>query len=238
MNTLSDMQNNSAIKRMLRTLDWGETGAGVSGTQYLTSAISDRADTIQSHVLTNVLDKLNISSMQHLSDSDFKNGKRTISNYAMVDGADQYRGQKTTRQELGEVLQYSREVLGNAAKEIGGEGLALGALGVGAAIMVSGFVGGNPSAPAQNQAQGQAEDQYYTVPSLGDSGAAAQPRGQQGYVININARSDKGQKRIQEIMHEAMTKSTTTDVNISLNINQNQGNIDNRTLENILARVF
>jgi hypothetical protein len=111
----------------------------------------------------------------------------------------------------------------------------MGALGFAAAYLVAGFAGGDPSRPAQNQAEEEeAEDQYYTVPSLQDGDMTTQ-RTQQGYVININARTNKGKNHVADAINQAMSRNLSTDVNISLNMKEDQGNIDDRYIQQLLA---
>jgi hypothetical protein len=116
--------------------------------------------------------------------------------------------------------------------------LAMGALGMAGALMIAGFVGGNP-APADTQASQQSADEsgddedYYNVPSLQQN--TAQSGSQGGYVININAQTNQGRAHAVQALNQAIRQGTDTNVNISMNINQNQGNISNSRLDGLLS---
>lgn len=110
-------------------------------------------------------------------------------------------------------------------------GLAKGALGLAAAIMVTGYIGGNPTV-------NPAEDDMNEYESLQDDDLSIQsmPEGAgQGYVININAQSDKGQQHVQEAIQKAMQSSMPTDVNIQMNISDRTSNINSRFIDKLLT---
>ena len=132
-----------------------------------------------------------------------------------------------------EVLKESKEIVENINH--GMSGLAVGALGLAAAIMVTGYVGGNPTKPADTQADEQNQSDKYD--SLQDTDLQIQqlPQGTtRGYVININATSDKGKKHVQDAIQLAMQSSIPTDVNIQMNINDKTSNIDSKFIDKLL----
>lgn len=137
----------------------------------------------------------------------------------------------------------TRNVLDKARQKmsqvnITGKDLAFGALGIAGAIMVAGFVGGNPSKPATTQASEQSSDMY-TIPSLSDEGLSVMPSTSGGYVININANTDKGRQHVEEAIQQAMAQSyNSTNINVSMNIRDNTGNITDRNIENIIRGSF
>ena len=132
-----------------------------------------------------------------------------------------------------EVLKESKEIVENINH--GMSGLAVGALGLAAAIMVTGYVGGNPTKPADTQADEQNQSDKYD--SLQDTDLQIQqlPQGTtRGYVININATSNKGKKHVQDAIQLAMQSSIPTDVNIQMNINDKTSNIDSKFIDKLL----
>lgn len=115
-----------------------------------------------------------------------------------------------------------------------GKTLAIGALGIAGAYLMAGFVGGNPSAPAETQAS-QMQD-YSEVPSLQDPNlAGASQPGMNGYVVNINARTNQGKQHAMDALQQAVSRGGTTNVNIAMNINEDTGNINDRYVERLLS---
>lgn len=140
------------------------------------------------------------------------------------------------------VNQKSRlaQAAGSAAEEIiqgvSGSGLAKAALGLAAAVMMTGYIGGNPTVPADNQAQ-----QMDNYESLQDEDLSIQqlPQGTgQGYVININAQSNKGKEHVAQAIQKAMQSSVTTDINIAMSMNDNTSVINSRTLEKLMNKII
>lgn len=130
----------------------------------------------------------------------------------------------------------------DAAASVLGEGhgaggmIAKAALGLAAAVMVTGYIGGNPSAPADNQAE-----QMQDYESLQDQDLSIQqlPQGTgQGYVVNINARSEKGQQHAMQAIQKAMHSSVTTDINIAMNIKDRTSNINSSYIDKLLTEAL
>jgi hypothetical protein len=118
-------------------------------------------------------------------------------------------------------------------KAASGSKIAMGAIGIAAGVMMLGYVGGRPR-PADTQAMEEAQD--YQEPQQGglmDPSLAPMPVGgqQQGYVVNINARSDKGKKHAISAIQQAISNGTSSSVNINMNINDNYGNISDRDIQ-------
>ena len=119
------------------------------------------------------------------------------------------------------------------AMAVNSSGLAKAALGVAAAVMMTGYIGGNPSV-----APGREAEELNQYDSLQDEDLSIQqlPQGGgQGYVININAQSDKGQEHAMQAIQKAMYSSVTTDINISMNINDRTSNISSRFIDSLLS---
>ena len=121
--------------------------------------------------------------------------------------------------------------IGDFAKSVKGSALAKGAIGIAAGIMVAGFVGGRPR-PADVHAMEEARD--YQTPmegyQLADPGMAMN-RNQQGYIININARTDKGRDNAAQALQQAIASGGNANINIAMNITDNYGNINDRDIE-------
>ena len=121
--------------------------------------------------------------------------------------------------------------IGDFAKSAKGSKLAKGAIGIAAGIMVAGFVGGRPR-PADVHAMEEARD--YQTPmegyQLADPGMVM-GGGQQGYVININARTSKGRDNAAQALQQAIASGTNANINIAMNITNDYGNINDREIE-------
>lgn len=118
--------------------------------------------------------------------------------------------------------------------------LALGAIGLAAGVLVAGYVGGRPR-PADVQAMEEAQDYQAPMdgnmlidPSLSFSNMGTK----QGYVVNINARTDKGREHAISAIQQALSAGTSSNINVSMNINDNYGNITDKDLERALADVM
>ena len=115
--------------------------------------------------------------------------------------------------------------------------LAKGALGIAAAIMMTGYIGGNPSiAPGAEanvlEKNEQLQDEGITIDSL------PQTQGQQcGYVININAESPKGKDYAMQAIQKAIGSTMPTDVNISMNVNDNTKILFYLTLTQVMQNI-
>ncbi|MCY8890317.1 hypothetical protein P8918_13485 [Bacillus spizizenii] len=121
---------------------------------------------------------------------------------------------------------------------VSGKDLAFGALGIAGAVMVAGFVGGNPSKPATTQASEQREG-LYDIPSMADQDLSIQPNSGGGYVVNINANSDRGRAHVEEAIQQAMAQSyNSTNINVSMNIRDSSGNITDRNIEQMIRGSF
>lgn len=132
----------------------------------------------------------------------------------------------------------------NGAQRLAGEmpkgtpaSLAIGAVGIAAAIMTAGYIGGNPgrgtTAQAQQRSNEENKIQSLQDPELGAPMTASQ--GGQGYVININATTNKGRAHASQAIQKAMQSSTPTDINISMNIADKTRNISSRFMDKLMT---
>jgi hypothetical protein len=131
------------------------------------------------------------------------------------------------------VISSASEVIDDMARSVGGSGLAKAALGIAGAIMAAGYIGGNPTIAPGTEAQDL--DSY---DSLQDKDLSIQqlPQGTgQGYVININAQSARGQDHAIKAIQQAMQSSVTTDINIAMNVNDKTNTINSRYIDKLLS---
>ena len=114
----------------------------------------------------------------------------------------------------------------------------MGAVGIAAGIMVAGYVGGRPR-PADVHAMEEAQD--YQTPmegyQLADPGMTMSS-GQQGYVININARTNKGRQNTIKALEQAIANGSSSNINIAMNITDDYGNINDRKIEEAIMGAF
>ena len=115
-------------------------------------------------------------------------------------------------------------------KDVKGSKIALGALGIAAGVMMLGYAGAKPR-PAETQAMEEA-DEYQENGSLADPGMAPMPVGntQNGYVININARTSQGKDAAINAIQQAISNGTNASINLAMNINDMTGNMNDRDL--------
>ena len=114
-------------------------------------------------------------------------------------------------------------------KPSSGGGIGKSVMMLAASIIGAGYVGGNPSAPAGTEARTRAdqENQNYTVeqmPKMPNSNLSVMRQGpKQGYIININARSEQETEQISRIISDAVNNNfQNTQTNISLTVNNDQ----------------
>lgn len=163
-----------------------------------------------------------------MNKSDFINNNQFRDSIeGLISDASDNIGKVSTEEKIGGII----DGIGDFAKSASGKKLAMGAVGIAAGIMVAGFVGGRPR-PADVHAMEEAQD--YQTPmegySLADPGMM--PGGnQQGYVININARTNKGRDNAVQALQQAMASGNNANINIAMNITDNYGNINDRDIE-------
>ena len=142
------------------------------------------------------------------------------------------------KNEKSKITEDLAEGASDLLKKVKGSKIALGALAIGAGIMAAGFVGGKPR-PADTQAMEEAQDdnQNSNGPILADSDL--QPAGtNRGYVININAKTDKGRDHAINAIQQAFSSQGNSNINISMNITDKYGNINDRDIEKQIADIL
>ena len=112
--------------------------------------------------------------------------------------------------------------------------------GLAGAAVFGGYAGGNPARPAQQQAQ----EVYEQNPpprniNMADPSLTTSGRKQPGYVININAQTQREKEYASRLIIQAVTKNfQDTNVNVSMNVNQQPGNISGNDLMNYLEQAI
>ncbi|MGG2085299.1 hypothetical protein [Lysinibacillus pakistanensis] len=133
---------------------------------------------------------------------------------------------------LDETTVYHLESGKNAIPQSGinGKDLAFGALGMAGSTMTYHSQSSETAAAVKN------DGSLYDVPIMTDNATAMlQTKPNQGYVININASTPRGQKHAEEAIRQAMVTSyNSTNVNVSMNINNSGGNITDSTIERLI----
>jgi hypothetical protein len=118
--------------------------------------------------------------------------------------------------------------------------LAIAALGIAGAAVFGGYAGGNPSVPAQQQAQGVHEQNPPPrAINLADKSLTTASRKQAGYVINLNVQTQKDKEYASRLITQAVTQNfQDTNVNVSMNVNQQPGNISGKDLMDYLEQAL
>lgn len=120
-----------------------------------------------------------------------------------------------------------------------GKKIAIGALGLAGANLLTSFVGGNPSKPASTQA---AETPYaggYSIPPMSDGNLQLSQQSNNGYVININANTNKGRAHAEDAIKQAVGQTyNSSNVNISMNVRDDSGQVNDRDLTNMVSSLF
>ena len=115
-----------------------------------------------------------------------------------------------------------------------------GLLGLAGAVMAAGFIGGNPSAPSGTEAMQTVQDsQPYEIQSVGNIQPQINQRAPQGYIINVNASSDKGQDYISGLMQQTIrAQFPNQNVSMTMNINDSSSNVSFRDVANYLRNAI
>lgn len=115
-----------------------------------------------------------------------------------------------------------------------------GLLGLAGAVMAAGFIGGNPSAPSGTEALQTVQDsQPYEIQSVGSMQPQINQQAPQGYIINVNASSDKGQDYISGLMQQTIrAQFPNQNVSMTMNINDSSSNISFRDVANYLRNAI
>ena len=145
-------------------------------------------------------------------------------------------GRKALQQQ-GAVSNFAEKAVRNFKP---GRNIAIAALTLAGAAVFGGYAGGNPAQPAQQQAQNiQEQNPPPRSINLADPSLTASNRKQAGYVININAQTQKDKEYASRLITQAVTKNfQDTNVNVSMNVNQQPGNISGNDLIDYLSQAL
>jgi hypothetical protein len=112
----------------------------------------------------------------------------------------------------------------------GGAILGMAAIGVGTGLLIAGYAGGGHSRPTPPKD----DTQPAQLPPDFDEGG--EPGMQQhGYVINIKADTNKGERHLKKTLKQLKSVSNGGNVNINMNYKRtNGGGYSNKDIENII----
>lgn len=231
MDTLTSLKNNNyGVEKAIDYMSLGHSLTGV--TKPINSPtvmknfenVSDKVVQVAKNSEEEIQGHMRFLSLQQVLKESNLTNDNVIDN--VISNSDEYVNKKTT---MNKIMEGTTDLF----KSVKSSKIALGALGIAAGVMMLGYVGGRPR-PADTQAMEEAQD--YQSPQLMDSNLNINPMqgSQQGYVVNINARSDKGRDHAISAIQQAISSGTSSSVNISMNINDNYGNISDRDIEKII----
>ena len=123
----------------------------------------------------------------------------------------------------------------------GMSGIAIGALGVAAGMLVSGFAGGpvdQTSASDYAQQEENNKPQAMSVPTMMDNGGFATTSNTGGYIINIRANSNKDMTQTKKVLRQAASASVGGGVNVNMNIKERSERLTERDIESMIAGIF
>lgn len=103
-------------------------------------------------------------------------------------------------------------------RTIPGKSLALGALGIAAAVMMAGFVGGNPSEPPAPRIYQPQQQVAYAGQESFDYGDTQYQQPQQGYVVNMRGKTNGSFIRTRQNVHNMMTNNMYGNVHVTMNV--------------------
>jgi hypothetical protein len=183
---------------------------------------------------TGILDGARRRTTEEFYSETSESMRKAASQKAILSDSREWLKGESTGQKMKSVLKSTGELFEKISKGFDGKTLAIGALGLAGAYLVAGFVGGNPSRPADTQAM--EDSQGYDIPSLTDQDLQnAQSSKQPGYVINVNAKTNQDKQHASQAINNAVSRNYNTNVNISMNITDDNGNINDRYVEQLLA---
>lgn len=234
VNLLGDLRNKENVTKILDQYSLGQSKTGVyKGTEALVSTgYQSNLETVKHVLLNSNFENQPLKFLESKDKITFKSFSEDYHPGKFIEKEEEKSAKKTIGRAI---LEETGEVL----KGVKGSKLAIGTLGLAAAIMVAGYTAGRPR-PADTHAM-EESDEYDSrnVPSLADPGIAyQQSNGKSGYVININAKTNKSKDRIVHAMQEAFSSQVPGNINLQMNINDNYGNINDKEIANALADVL
>ena len=141
-----------------------------------------------------------------------------------------------------ESKKIANKVIKDAEKSVSSSsssGIALGVLGLASGLLISGFAGGNPlrNANPQDITEENPNIEAMSVPDFFENQSGyVTGNSQRGYVLNIKADTDKGQRHMKRALKEAVRSSAGGAVSINMNFkSNNSGGYSDRDIENIIS---
>lgn len=228
LNQVENLMKDNSLSQVRDTLKLGVSQDGLDGkaiANMLNSGLEGNNKHLNNALLNN-LTELGLVEQNYLSNDSIKKNANTYDD--MVPDKD------FITKSAGQALQ---NIVESSKGSFSSKNIALGAIGIAAGIMTAGYVGGDPTSAYQNDASDFA-DQGGNIPSFFEINEGMIPTHQKGYIININAKSEKDRKKVEQVISQAMSQSIPTDVNISMNINDLSGNISDRKIEEAIMGIF
>lgn len=231
VDSIASLRNVDHVKEFYKYTSVGQSTTGVKDGILNATRLGNFENTSDGFIKAQEAAHEDINSIMRFLSVDSKVKSSRFGGPSLVENLESNVEELETKSSIG------RQVLEGASdlfKGVTGSKIAMGAVGIAAGVMMLGYVGGRPR-PAETQAMEEAQD--YQEPqsgSLMDPGMMPQSMsmgGQSGYVININARSDKGRSHAVSAIQQAISAGTSSNVNISMNINDNYGNMNDRDIQ-------
>ena len=235
MTTIEDVSSMKNASEVWDSLKIASSQSG--GAHWLAQSVNfiDEQSTNLKTAYTAILENLGEDLSTNIKRAEFINNNQFRESIeGLISDAADNMSKVSTEEKIGGII----DGIGDFAKSASGKKLAMGAVGIAAGIMVAGYVGGRPR-PADVHAMEEASD--YQTPmegyQLADPGMMP-GGGQQGYVININARTNKGRDQAVQALQQAISSGNNANINIAMNITDNYGNINDRDIERAIMGAF
>ena len=221
------------INNVLNSLSIGVSSTGVSNALNISSTTNSPINTIRNDIDSIINSSKNLRNTENIElTNNVKNkGSRLFDDILTED----IRINNSTKRSIKEtVFEDTKSML----KSVKGNKIATGAIGIAAGIMMLGYAGARPR-PAETQAM-EENNEYENNGSLADQGIA--PMGaassQNGYVININAKTSQGKENAINAIQQALSSGMNSSINMSYNINDDYGNISDRDIEKAISNLL
>lgn len=232
INTLASVSKTEGINKMIDFLSVGHSTTGVISSINEVRAIKG-FENVQEVVAKATMKAHNLGN-----DLDFKYSTASASNiFSTKNVINKVMEESKNYNTKGDTARHIMEGTIDLFKSAGGSKLALGVLGLAAGVMTAGYIGGRPR-PADTQAMEEAQDYDNAIPMLMDNDLRMAQGSKSGYVININATSDKGRENTVKALQQALANNSNGSINISMNYNDNYGNINDRDIEKVMEDVL
>lgn len=221
------------INNVLNSLSIGVSSTGVSNALNISSTTNSPINTIRNDIDSIINSSKNLRNTENIElTNNVKNkGSRLFDDILTED----IKINNNTKRSIKEaVFEDTKSML----KSVKGNKIATGAIGIAAGIMMLGYAGARPR-PAETQAM-EENNEYEDNGSLADQGIA--PMGaassQNGYVININAKTSQGKENAINAIQQALSSGMNSSINMSYNINDDYGNISDRDIEKAISNLL